>query len=217
MFPGGQMLPLDVGLSKWNQAIEGDRRAGRSLWNPAWLPLFQDDRGALRVVSVRGNTGSVLFVDFVELPETVMEFSDLGDMAATLLKRWQAGAYWQGDRGDVLEDPGNVAALYREADFAPVDIDGLLRDLADGSPEAQTQALVRMRTRLYPDAVPGLIRLLKGESYQGRLYAAELLGDIGDPAAIGPLRQLAEQDPDPVISRTAAMSLKMLESSPHPT
>ncbi|HVS04953.1 MAG TPA: HEAT repeat domain-containing protein [Candidatus Dormibacteraeota bacterium] len=134
-------------------------------------------------------------------------------MAATLLKRWQAGAYWQGDRGDVLEDPRKVAALYREADFAPVDIDGLLRDLADGSPEAQTQALVRMRTRLYPDAVPGLIRLLKGGSYQGRLYAAELLGDIGDRAAIGPLRRTAELDPDLTIRGMAVRSLKMLESS----
>jgi len=206
------MLPLDVGLSKWNQAIEGDKRARQSLWNPAWLPLFQDDRGALRVVPVSGNSGSILFADFVELPETVMEFSDLGDMAATLLKRWQAGAYRQGDHGDVLEDPRKVAALFREGDFAPVVIDTVLRDLADGSPEAQTQALVRMRTRLYPDAVAGLIRLLKGGSYQGRLYAAELLGDIGDRAAIGPLRNSAEHDPDPLIRGMAARSLKMPEA-----
>lgn len=213
MFPGGQMLPLDVGLSKWNQAIEGDRRAGRSLWNRAWLPLFQDDRGALRVVSLQGNTGSILFVDFVELPETVLEFSDLGAMAEALLKRWKAGAYRRGDHGDVLEDPRKVAALYREGDFGPVDIDGLLHDLADGLPEVQTQALVRMRTRLYPVAVPGLIRLLTGGSYQGRLYAAELLGDIGDPAAIGPLRRTAEFEPDLTIRGMAVRSLKILESS----
>lgn len=213
IFPGGQMLPLDISMSKWKQAIEGDRRAHQSLWTPSWLPLFQDDRGAQRVLSVRGNSGAILFVDFVELPETVLEFSDIGAMVEALLRRWRAGAYRQGDHGDVLEDPLRVAALYREADFAPVDIDGLLRDLADGSPNAYTQALVRMRTRLYPEAVPGLINLLKSESYRGRKSAAELLGDIGDRTAIDALRRSAELDPDPLIRGMAVRSLKMLGAS----
>ncbi|HVS04948.1 MAG TPA: HEAT repeat domain-containing protein [Candidatus Dormibacteraeota bacterium] len=135
-------------------------------------------------------------------------------MAAALLKGWKAGAYRRGDHGDVLEDPRKLATLYREGDFGPVDIDALLHDLADGLPEVQTQALVLVRTRLYPDAVPGLIRLLTDGSYQGRLYAAELLGDIGDRAAIGPLERMAELDPDLTMRGMAVRSLKMLEALP---
>ncbi len=213
IFPGGQMLPLDAGLAKGSQALEGDRRAHQSLWNPAWLPLFQDDQGRLHVISGGDNAGSILFIDFVELPDTVLEFSDLGAMAAALLRRWQAGAYQQGDHGDVVEDPRRVAALYREEDFAPVDIDRLLKDLADGSPGAYTQALVRMRTRLYPEAVSGLTRLLQGASHRGRLSAAELLGDIGDAVAVEALRRAAKHDPDPLVRAMAARSLKMLKPS----
>jgi hypothetical protein len=168
----------------------------------------------LRVVSLRGNTGSILYVDFVELPEVILEYSDLGAMATAVLRGWQEGAYWQGDHGDVLEDPRKVAALYRDGDLGPADTDALLRDLADGPPDAYTHALVRMRTRLYPEAVPGLIRLLKHGSNRGRLSAAELLGDIGDRAATNALRRSAELDPDPLIRGMAVRSLKMLGASP---
>ena len=71
-----------------------------------------------------------------------------------------------------------------------------------------------MRTRLYPEAVPGLIRLLKDGSNRGRLSAAELLGDIGDRAATDALRRSAELDPDPLIRGMAVRSLKMLGASP---
>jgi HEAT repeat protein len=212
IFPGGQMLPLDVGLAKRSQALEGDLRARQSLWSPAWLPLFQNDQGQLHVISTGGDQGPILLIDFVELPVTVVEFPDLGAMASALLQRWRTGAYQEGEQGAVLEEPRIMAALYRDADFGPVDIDQLLRDLADGSPDEYSQALLRMRTRLYGEAVPGLITLLQGPSRRGRISAAELLGDIGDSLATGALKRSAEDDTDPLIRAMAVRSLRIIES-----
>jgi len=119
-------------------------------------------------------------------------------MLNVLVRCWSDGAYRQGPNGTVEEDRRAVAAINRVFDPRPVNIDRLIADLSGGDDHLYSQALARLRTRLYPEAVPGLIRMLDKES-TGRIAAVELLGAIGGPAAIDKLREVAEKDPDALV------------------
>jgi HEAT repeat protein len=76
--------------------------------------------------------------------------------------------------------------------------------------DARSKALYILRTRRYPGAVPNLIRLISRGNERGRIAAAELLGDLGDPTACEPLRRAAAQDSNGLVKDLARKSLQML-------
>jgi len=87
-----------------------------------------------------------------------------------------------------------------------------LRDLDGGPEESFVAAIGLLRTRLYPEAVPGLIRLLESGSLRGKRSAAELLGSIGDPAARSALEQAASREPDQIVRSLAENALTQLSA-----
>ena len=214
LFPDGQMLPLAEALQLRAGAIEGSRDGGgQSAWHSSWLPVFTEGMERFRVVTCGMPGGHLLFFDYVNLPRTITEYQGLAAFMESLFRRWQAGAYRQGAYGTVEEDRQVVAEVYRAEDTQPVDIDRLIGDLAESPEDAYRDSLFLMRTRLYPAAVPGLIRLLARGSLRGRLAAAELLGDIGDPTATEPLRQMANHDPNELVRGIAVKSLEKLRGA----
>ena len=86
--------------------------------------------------------------------------------------------------------------------------------LDQGPPEAYTDALRLMRLQLYPEAVPGLLRMLQSGTDQGRWAAAELLGWIGDRAAVSPLTSAAVTDRNEIVRVLARNALKKLDNTP---
>ena len=154
----------------------------------------------------------MLSFDFVDLPQTVQEYADLEAMMGSILRRWSSGAYQEGELASVDKDGRALAAIYRTEDaYGTQDLVSLIRDLDEGSELAYGRAIFLMRTRLYPDAVPSLARLLLEGSRRGRVSAAELLGAIGDVAAIPALRRSAERDPDDGIRAYSHRSLRKLD------
>ena len=208
LFPEGQMFPLAEAVRLRADAIEGDRKSGDSLWQSSWLPVFTEGKEVFRVVTLGDDGGQVLYFDFVDLPDTITEFEGLDQLIESLIRRWAAGAYRQSSDGSVEEDPRIVAELYRAEDRQPVDINRLLRDLAEGSEDVHRRSLYLLRTRLYPAAVPGLIWLLSHGADRTRLNAAELLGELADPAAYEPLRRAAAQDADELVRALARKSVE---------
>jgi HEAT repeat protein len=97
--------------------------------------------------------------------------------------------------------------MRRSEDPEPPDVDQLVRDLAMRQQwEADfLRSLRLLRTRLYPEAVPGLVAMLT-EGNANRFYAIELLGSIGDRAAIQVLRAAGDRDRDPT-TRTYAQKV----------
>jgi HEAT repeat protein len=178
------------------------------MWKPQWLPVFADGWGDWHVVVSGRRAHRVLEISFVDLPDTYTAFADLPHMFETLARRWRAGAYWQGDGGSVEEDPRAVAALYREEDGEPPDLDQLLADMNDGPLETYTEGMSRMRTRLYPAAVPGLVQMLHSGTPRGRKAAAELLGSIGDATAKAALEDAVKDDSDEIVRIYATRSLE---------
>jgi HEAT repeat protein len=117
------------------------------------------------------------------------------------------------DAGDVGIDPRALAALRREEDGAEVDVAGLVRTLRDHNEAAWTDALWRLRTRLYPSAAPALIEMIEDPTAgRVRTYAAELLGVIGGPAAADALRRAAESDQDELVRGMSAAALRDMET-----
>jgi hypothetical protein len=210
LFPDGQLLPLDEAVRLRAGAIEATRDNGVPAWHSAWLPLFTEGMKRFRVVTCGKPGGSVIFFDFVNLPRTITEYQRLEGLIDSLVRRWTAGAYWQGKYAGVEEDPALLARLLRAEDQEPVDVSQLVRELSEGSEGAHSKALYLLRTRRYPEAVPDLIRLISGGNGQGRIAAAELLGDLADPTACGPLQRAAEQDSNELVRFQARASLQTL-------
>lgn len=211
LFPGARWLPLEEAVKTRDDALEGDRRTGRPVWDSRWLPIFTDGSDGYTVVVGGDRGGTLLNFFFVDLPDTWAEFNDLRSLVEALVRRWRAGAYWQGSTGAIEQDPRAVAALRRAADSKPPDIDQLVIALDEGSQAAYGQALLLLRLNLYPEAVPGLLRLLDAGTDQGRRSAAELLGLIGDPVAVGGLKAAASADRDEIVRMLARNALKDLD------
>jgi hypothetical protein len=189
--------------------MEGNRQEERVIWDPRWLPLTNDGKDAYHALDCgdgRGRVVSFFYVD-LDLPGgPAAEFSGLPDMVAALTRRWRAGVYWQAG-GHVAGDDRAVAAMRRSEDPEPPDVDQLVRDLAMRQQwEADfLRSLRLLRTRLYPEAVPGLVAMLT-EGNANRFHAIELLGSIGDRAAIPALRAAGDRDRDPT-TRTYAQKV----------
>jgi hypothetical protein len=213
LFPGGQFLPLEESVKVQVDALESGRQSGDAFWDPGWLPIFTDNWGGWHVVVCAGTSHPVLSIYVVDLPDTSTAFADLPGMVEALSLRWRTGAFRQTEGGSVEPDLRAVAALYRAEDGQLPDIDGLVADLNDGPLEDHLSALALLRTRLYPEAVPGLIRLLQSGTLRGRKAAAELLGSIGVPAARNALLSVSEGDPDEIIRAYAKKSLEQLLDS----
>jgi len=210
LFPGAKWLPLEEAVKTWSDAQEGDRLSGRPTWDSRWLPIFTDGSDGFDVVVCGEGGGQLLAFYFVDLPDTWSEFSDLRSLVDALTRRWTGAAYWQGEDGAVEEDPRAVAAIRRAMDRQQPNVDQLLATLAQGSPEASQHALGFLRLRLYPEAVPGLLKMLEAGSDRGRRSAAELLGLIGEPAATGALESAAATDQDEIVRMLARNALKEL-------
>lgn len=212
LFPGARWLPLREAVKTWGEAQEGDRITGQAAWDSRWLPVFTDGSDGFHVVACGDGGGEVLTFFFVGLPATWSEFSDLHSLVEALVQRWRSGAYWQGVDGEIQEDRRAVAAIRRATDGKPPDFDQLLAAIDQGSVETYAHGLGLLRSRLYPEAVPGLLRLLQAGSDQGRRAAAELLGSVGDPAAAEPLRSVATTDRDQIVRMLARNALMELDA-----
>jgi len=213
LFPGARWLPLQEAVKTWGDAQEGDRVTGQAAWDPRWLPIFTDGSDGYDVVACGDGGGKVLAFFFVGLPETWSEFSDLHSLVEALIRRWRAGAYWKDEDGEIQEDRRAVAAIRRATDPEPPDIDQLLAAIDRGSTEEYSDGLGVVRMQLYPEAVPGLLRLLQAGSDRGRRAAAELLGSIGDRAAVGALESAAATDRDEIVRMLARNALNELEQT----
>jgi len=212
LFPGGKMLPLREAVRQWAGAIEGDRRAGRSVWQRDWLPMFTDDWGGWHVIKCAGGSHPILAFNLVELPRIDSTYPDLRRMFESVIRRWRSGAFRQGELGTVEADARAVAAVYRAEDGELPDLTRILKDLNEGPEQTYIDALGLLRTRLYPEAFPGLMGLLETGSVRGRRAASELLGAIGPREAATALRRAADADPDDVVRLLAKKSLSELDT-----
>jgi len=133
-------------------------------------------------------------------------------MFESVIRRWRSGAFRQGELGTVEADARAVAAVYRAEDGELPDLTRILKDLNEGPEQTYIDALGLLRTRLYPEAFPGLMGLLETGSVRGRRAASELLGAIGPREAATALRRAADADPDDVVRLLAKKSLSELDT-----
>ncbi len=92
----------------------------------------------------------------------------------------------------------------KAADAAPA----RCRVLGDPDHELAAKARVSLST-LGTEAIDALARELDSENVRVRYWAAEVLGELGSPLALGPLARAAK-DKDPGVRRIAATSLGMI-------
>lgn len=206
LFPGGEMLPLHEAIEKRNEASDADRLHSPQGWKSTWFPLFVGYQWRYWVVDNALPDSPVISFDWVDLPETWGAYESLKLMLNAIVSCWNKGAYREGPHASVEEDRRAVAEINRELDGDSPDVNGLVASLAGTGDHNFSQALARLRTRLYPEAVPALIRLLDTES-RGRIAAVELLGAIGGPQATAKLRHLADSDPEDLVRDFARHTL----------
>lgn len=191
IFPGAQMLPLDEAMTHRDNGL--DAEAG---WKPGWLPIFAGYESTYWAIDCSFPDPPVIRFDWLDLPEIWRAYDNIRGMLAAVIACWSRDAYREGPHASVEEDPRAVAAIQRGLDVsAAPDIDGLVRGLASTDDHVYSQSLGWLRTRLYPEAVPALIRAVDTET-RGRMAAVELLGAIGGPNAIAKLSDLADRDQD---------------------
>ena len=207
LFPNAQMLPLADMIRARSEILEANEATGYGLWDPRWLPLFVGYKWSFWVIDCGEPNGAVKVFDWVDLPVTWTAYRDLDDLAVRVLRCWSEGAYKQGSHGAVDEDRHRSAAINRSLDDSSVDVDQLISDLTIGSGQQYSDALAQLRTRLYLEAVSGLIKLMESGS-RGRIAAAELLGWIGGDAALTCLEQIGETETDDHIRQHARHALQ---------
>jgi cell wall assembly regulator SMI1 len=208
VYRGGMFLPLEEALS--NRAGGLDGAAGD--WDERWLPVFTDEHAQFQAVVCGPGGGQVVSFAYLDLPDFDIDYPSLRDFVQSLVRRWREGIYSMTEAGNVHLDVRALGALRREEDGGEPDVDGLVRALREGSQVEWVAALVRLRTRLYPAAVPALIDMLKDPTTRRRTYAAELLGVIGGQSAADALRGAAEKDPDELERAVAAAALRDMET-----
>ena len=149
---------------------------------------------------------------YLDLPDFDVDYPSLRNFTRSLIRRWREGIYSMAEADNVRLDRCALAALRREEDGHETDTDDLVRALREGTEVEWLAALVRLRTRLYPTAVPALIGVLKDPTAQRRTFTAELLGVIGGQPAADALRDAAENDPDELERAMAAAALRDMET-----
>jgi hypothetical protein len=208
VYRGGMFLPLEEAVANRSGGIDSGHG-----WNTGWLPVFMDEHFIFEAVACGPGGGAVVNFAYVDLPEFHSEYSSLRDLIQSVILRWRAGIYWMTDAGEVGIDPRALAALRREEDGAEVDVAGLVRALRDWAKPERSDALWRLRTRLYPAAVPALIEMIEDPAAgRVRTYAAEILGVIGGTAAADALRLTAAGDQDELVRGMAAAALRDLDA-----
>jgi hypothetical protein len=206
VFPNAQMLPLAEMSRLWAEILEANKANEKNPWDRRWLPLFVGYKWAFWVVDCGLAAGPVKVFDWVDLPVTWTAYQDLNDWSERVLRCWVERAYRQGAHASVEEDRVKAAEVNRSMD-GRADVEQLIADLKSGSGPRYSDALAKLRTRLYPEAVPGLIRLMKSKE-RGRVAAAELLAWIGGAEALECLRLVSESEPDERIRRRAQHELQ---------
>lgn len=190
IFPGAQMLPLGEAMTHRSNGLEAD--VG---WQPGWLPFLAAYESTYWAIDFSLPDPPVIRFDWLDLPEVWQAYDSIGAMLKTVVACWSRDAYRQGPLASVEEDRRAVAEITRGLDSSTPDIDGLVRGLASADDHVFSQSLGWLRTRLYPQAIPALIRALDTET-RGRIAALELLGAIGGSEAAAKLRDVADRDPD---------------------
>jgi len=208
IYRGGMFLPLEEALANRAGGMEG----AAGYWDERWLPLFTDEHAQFDAVVCGVDGGQIVSFSCVDLPDFDVEYRSMGDFVRSLLRRWQLGVYSMNEWGGVHLDRRALGALRREEDGDEPDVPALVRSLCDGGETEWLAALVRLRTRLYPTAVPALIEMLLDPTAGRRTYAAEVLGVIGGAAAADALRRTAETDHDELVRRMAAIALRDMET-----
>jgi hypothetical protein len=208
VYRGGMFLPLDEAIRNRSGGMENGLG-----WDQRWLPMFMDEHFIFQAVVCGPGGGAVVSFAYIDLPSFHGEYASVRDLVQSVIRRWRLGIYWMTDAGDVGIDPRALAALRREEDGAGAEVEGLVRALRDGTEAAWEDALWRLRTRLYPSAVPALIDLIQDPTAgRVRTYTAELLGVIGGAAAADALLRAADSDQDELVRRMAAAALRDMEA-----
>jgi hypothetical protein len=206
LFPGAQMLPLADALEKMIEGRKADQAHDPPGWQPGWLPIFVGYQWKYWAADCARPGVPVVTFDWLDLPETWLAHRTFDLMLETITRCWRIGAYRVGRNATVIENRKAVAAINRELDTEPVDIDRLVADLGSTDNPTHSHAIGMLRTRLYPEAVPALIAMLDTDS-PGRIAAVELLGEIGDSAALAKLRSVADDYPDKLLRDYARHTL----------
>lgn len=207
VYRGGMFLPLEEALANRTGGMDGT--AGD--WNERWLPVFTGEHALFEAVVCGPGGGQLVHFSFLDLPDFDIDYASLRDFVTSMIRRWREGIYTMIEGGYGHLDRRGLGALRRDEGDVRPDVDALARALREG-PEAEwLAALWRLRTRLYPSAVPALIEMLRDPTAQRRNYAAELLGVIGGQPAADALRRAAESDPDELKRATAAAALRDME------
>jgi cell wall assembly regulator SMI1 len=207
IYRGGMFLPLEEALANRAGGMEG----AAGYWDERWLPLFTDEHALFDAVVCGPGGGQIVSFSYVDLPDFDVVYRSISDFVRSLVRRWQLGVYSMNEWGGVHLDRRALGALRREEDGDEPDVPALVRSLRDGGETEWLAALVRLRTRLYPTAVPALIDMLLDPTAGRRTYAAEVLGVIGGAAAADALRRTAETDHDELVRQMAAVALRDME------
>jgi HEAT repeat protein len=206
IFRGGMFLPLHEALA--NRAGGMESASG---WDERWLPIFTDEHTLFDCVVCGSGGGAVVTFAYLDLPSFHVDYLSLGDLIRSLIKRWQIGIYWIRETGEVSLDPRALAALRREEDGHEPDVSALVQALRSTDESEWTGALWRLRTRLYPSAVPALTALLVDGPRHNRWHTVELLAEIRDPSAKHALTRAASDDLDEHVRKYAAKVLEEWE------
>ncbi|HET7467527.1 MAG TPA: SMI1/KNR4 family protein [Candidatus Dormibacteraeota bacterium] len=212
IYRGGMFLPLHEALSNRSGAL-GNTEG----WDERWLPLFMDEHFLFHAVVCGPEGGAVVYFSYLDLPDFEVDYPSLSALVRSVIKRWQTGVYWILETGEVSLDPRALAALRREEDGADPDVAGLVATLHDGFNGRErdwSSALSRLRTRLYPSAVPLLVSLLADPSGHSHFYAVELLWAIQDPMALPALERAAREDAEENVRRYAQKAIREWGGAP---
>lgn len=204
IYRGGMFLPLAEALANRSGGLSGAKEA----WDERWVPVFMDEHFAFDAVVCGLEGGAVVSFSYLDLPQFAVEYRSLGDLVRSLITRWETGVYRIDETGGVVLDPRSLAALRRQEDGDDPDVTGLVQALRVGGEKDWLDALSRLRTRLYPSAVPSLIALLEDHAASRHWYAVELLGSIGDPSALPALVRAATEDADENVRKYAEITVR---------
>jgi hypothetical protein len=108
-----------------------------------------------------------------------------------------------------------LSAMGQAATKASAALKNAMNDSNSTVSDAAAEALVKVTPEL---AIPKLIENLKNSSWQVRQKAAQMLGEIGQPARDAvPALEKVKRDPDIDVRKTVASALHAIDPTGHPT